>query len=158
MEKMGYEPDRDLDNPSSSIFCSHGAGVLVNWDQVPEYAHLENGWHPEVKSTGNLAEEAVSSQNMSRAHKGTKRTDHISLEEIDEIFKRTYKKSLEDYAPCRYSAQNARGVREDGRSAESGEEKRFVARGQDKREEYLLVDGYNIILPGKICAVLQKSV
>ncbi len=145
MEKMGYEPDRDLDNPSSSIFCSHGAGVLVNWDQVPEYAHLENGWHPEVKSTGNLAEEAVSSQNMSRAHKGTKRTDHISLEEIDEIFKRTYKKSLEDYAPCRYSAQNARGVREDGRSAESGEEKRFVARGQDKREEYLLVDGYNMI-------------
>lgn len=96
MEKMGYEPDRDLDNPSSSIFCSHGAGVLVNWDQVPEYAHLENGWHPEVKSTGNLAEEAVSSQNMSRAHKGTKRTDHISLEEIDEIFKRTYKKSLDN--------------------------------------------------------------
>ncbi len=39
---IGYEADGDTANPSGSVFCAHGAGFLVDWDQVPEYMHLES--------------------------------------------------------------------------------------------------------------------
>ena len=38
----GYDPDGDLDNPTGSVFCSHGAGFAVPWDQVEQYMHLES--------------------------------------------------------------------------------------------------------------------
>ena len=41
--KMAYDPERDLDNTPDSVFCSHGAGFTVKWDQVQEYMHLESG-------------------------------------------------------------------------------------------------------------------
>ena len=40
----GYDSEADLDNPTGSVFCSHGAGFVVSWDQVQEYKHLESGW------------------------------------------------------------------------------------------------------------------
>jgi hypothetical protein len=40
IREIGYDPDRDTDNPSGSVFCSHGAGYLVDWKQAPELAHL----------------------------------------------------------------------------------------------------------------------
>ena len=39
----GYDPEADLDNPPGSIFCAHGAGFHVKWDQVKDYMHLESG-------------------------------------------------------------------------------------------------------------------
>ena len=41
---LGYDPDRDAENPSGSVFCSHGAGHPVPWDQVEEYMHIENAY------------------------------------------------------------------------------------------------------------------
>ena len=41
IEKIGYNCEADLDNPGGSVFCAHGAGYLVSWDQVDMYAHLE---------------------------------------------------------------------------------------------------------------------
>ena len=38
----GYDPDADLANPSGSVFCTHGAGFVVNWDEVKDYMHLES--------------------------------------------------------------------------------------------------------------------
>ena len=46
MEQIGYDPDRDTGNPADSVFCSHGAGVTVKWDQVREHMHLDSGWRP----------------------------------------------------------------------------------------------------------------
>ena len=42
----GYDPDRDVDNPSGSVFCAHGAGFNVPWDEVPAHMHLDSGWKP----------------------------------------------------------------------------------------------------------------
>ena len=42
IEVAGYDPDADLANPSGSVFCSHGAGFVVNWDEVKDYMHLES--------------------------------------------------------------------------------------------------------------------
>ncbi len=46
MAEVGYEPEADTENPASSVFCAHGAGFIVPWDRVPEYAHMESGWSP----------------------------------------------------------------------------------------------------------------
>ena len=40
IEAIGYNPNADLDNPAGSVFCSHGAGFSVNWDEVNNYKHL----------------------------------------------------------------------------------------------------------------------
>jgi len=49
VEAIGYEPERDEQNPTGSVFCSHGAGVNISWDKVHEYMHLESCLKP--KST-----------------------------------------------------------------------------------------------------------
>ena len=41
IEEYGYDPEADTDNPSGSIFCAHGAGFFVPWNQVPEYMHIK---------------------------------------------------------------------------------------------------------------------
>ena len=40
MERIGYDPDQDIDDPAGSVFCAHGAGFFVPWDQVESYMHL----------------------------------------------------------------------------------------------------------------------
>ncbi len=44
--EKGYDPDADLEQPSSSVFCSHGAGLTVPWELVREYMHIDTGWRP----------------------------------------------------------------------------------------------------------------
>ena len=41
---VGYEPEHDLDNPADSVFCAHGAGFVVPWEQVRSHMHVESGW------------------------------------------------------------------------------------------------------------------
>ncbi len=47
VEELGYEPEADLENTPDSVFCAHGGGFTVKWDQVPEYMHLESCLMPE---------------------------------------------------------------------------------------------------------------
>ena len=51
MAEIGYDPEADVVNPTGSVFCAHGAGFQVSWDQVQEYAHVESGWKPEKEGT-----------------------------------------------------------------------------------------------------------
>ena len=53
---IGYEPEHDLDNPADSVFCAHGAGFVVPWDQVRSHMHVDSGWG---KSTRPEQEAAV---------------------------------------------------------------------------------------------------
>ncbi len=43
VEQIGYDSERDLDNPTGSVFCAHGAGFVVPWYEVEEYMHLDTG-------------------------------------------------------------------------------------------------------------------
>ena len=52
IEAIGYDPDSDTENPTGSVFCTHGAGFVVPWDQVPDYMHLDYVTQPE----GNAAQ------------------------------------------------------------------------------------------------------
>ena len=173
IRERGYDPEGDVENPSSSVFCAHGSGFVVEWSRVPEYAHVENGWRSGEKENGSGGEAAGragagrpgAAAGGRESQTGQGRSDYITQEEIEEIFQRTYGKSVQAYAPYRYHQQNtgsrnsgmARGEEEE----RAGQEKpgsgagNKASRNKDSRkkpfreeyfqEEYFLVDGYNII-------------
>lgn len=140
MEKIGYDPETDVENPSSSVFCAHGAGFVVSWDQAPLYAHVENGWklQGEGQAPYGSLKKAVSQT------KSTKTAD-ITQEEIQEIFRRTYKKDLREDTLCRYRQQKTGTLRENAGQRAGDVPSSVRARPRQETESYLLVDGYNII-------------
>ena len=79
---IGYEPEHDLDNPADSVFCAHGAGFVVPWDQVRSHMHVDSGWS---KSTRPEQEAAVP-QRRAMAYRATLEEDA----ELIKIFERTY--------------------------------------------------------------------
>ena len=121
IEAFDYDPVADLDNSPDSVFCSHGAGVLVPWDEVPERAHLESGRFD--------AEEEVTAAPVRRVSSNI----HASDDELQAIYERTY------------GAVKRRDVmRPAPRSAvELPDKQKVVLKTQDPG--YLLVDGYNVI-------------
>jgi len=161
IDEIGYDAEADTENPSASVFCAHGAGFVVGWEEVAAYAHVESGWSPTQLSQSAM-KEGVGTDVFTAREKGAVpaggrrlrrvsqtgqgRSDYITQEEIEEIFQRTYKKSAESYEPYRYHRQNTGGAAPapadgDERRDGGGAEKRPVGR----QEEYFLVDGYNII-------------
>lgn len=120
IEAIGYDPEADLDNPTGSVFCTHGAGFNVPWDQVHEYMHLDS--YLKTETVEETAELEVS---------GLKSVPSVGFSEdaeLQQIFERTY-------GPVK---------RKEWRRAEVPE---TVQKNREKKpeESYLLVDGYNII-------------
>lgn len=144
--EFGYDPESDLENPSSSVFCAHGAGFVVDWQQVPEYAHMESGWMPGAQGQQPDPPGTQSVQSHgSVSQTGSGRSDYISQEEIEKIFQQTYGKSIGDYSPYRYHGRNlGSGVRQEPME-EAEENRREPMEFPARKEKYLLVDGYNII-------------
>ena len=120
--KLGYDSERDLENPTGSVFCSHGAGFEVKWNKVDEYAHLPL-WSTLRKST----EPGATSYRRSVASGGAPELE----KELLAIFERTYG------AIRRRDFQPVRELRSD--------DKLELLRSLEPAEEYVLVDGYNII-------------
>ena len=130
VEAVDYDPERDVDNTPDSVFCGHGAGYTVKWDEVPAHQHVDSGLRLGVK----VVEEAPTPQpRRSESYAGTLQQD----KELQAIFERTYgpvkQRTFVQPRPPRRPV-----------SADSEEEKRAI-REQFRGEEYLLVDGYNII-------------
>ena len=154
MAAAGYDPEADLENPPSSVFCAHGAGFVVPWDQVEEYMHLEafSPLHEKDPAEENEAAQGHNAGYFVRERKETPET-FVSEEELEEIFKRTYyqnsePKSKKGYQKrCREEAP-ARRLMERSRAAEADRSK--------PRERYLLVDGYNIIFSWEMLRELSK--
>ncbi len=121
VEEMGYDPCADLENTPDSVFCEHGAGVNVKWDEVSKWMHLPSALAPQPK----VDEEQVWEERAAR-YVARMATD----QELMEIFERTY-------GP----------VKRDKRKAWRPTEKaiKFKSKPLPQGPEYLLVDGYNII-------------
>ncbi|MCH5342895.1 MAG: TetM/TetW/TetO/TetS family tetracycline resistance ribosomal protection protein [Acetatifactor sp.] len=149
-----YDPDLDIANPCGSVFCSHGAGFYVDWHQVAQYAHVESRLRlPKLSDAEELGqnahEEATACaidmgqrQREKERHSGV--SDYITQEEIEAIFAKTYGKNKEQEAQNRFRRYHKR-YQEVHRSKQGTWEREFRPKVQEKREDYLLVDGYNII-------------
>ena len=125
---IGYNADSDLENTADSVFCSHGAGHTVKWDEVPSYMHL-----PSVMESKQV-EDTVKVRDLSR-YKSQK--DIFALDkELMQIFEQTYgpvhRKVYSEpkrWKSVEYDPKKKRkNLPSDGFSV-----------------EYLLVDGYNVI-------------
>ncbi|MCO1604129.1 translation factor GTPase family protein [Desulfosporosinus nitroreducens] len=124
IENTGYDSERDLANPTGSVFCAHGSGFLVEWDAVKDYMHVESYLQQKDSSIETAPNQASYTEER-----------WISLEEIDQIINNTF------YAnQGKKSAWKARKTARD-----SYYEPVTYVREKENKEEYLLVDGYNII-------------
>ncbi len=143
IEQIGYDSEGDLDNPTGSVFCAHGAGFHVSWNQVPDHMHLEYVWTPEAEKEKSAIEAkkgqgSVQSGRVSSSFSRSVEED----KELEEIFLRTYGK-----------IERKRPIAE--RRVESPEERQKRMR-KDQMEEYLLVDGYNVIFAWEDLKELAK--
>jgi len=123
---IGYDAERDVANPTGSVFCIHGAGFSVPWYDVKKHMHVESPFRKKGDYSGETA--------VGRASLGEERW--ISLEEIDQIINKTY-----------YVNQGKKSAWKRHKTARESyyERDAYVSRQEEVKEEYLLVDGYNII-------------
>lgn len=149
VEQMGYDPQRDLENSPDSVFCAHGAGFAVKWDQVPEYMHLPSFLE---KKREEAAPAAPAAPAVSR-YAGSLEED----KELMAIYERTY-------GPIRRRDFESRAKKAPEKPSQQPEEEKPAVRqtlsgpGLARREEYLLVDGYNIIFAwDELKTIAQKS-
>lgn len=126
IERMGYDSERDIANPTSSVFCQNGTGFTVNWDKVKDYMHIESY----LKEIDDSLEEIIQNQIPTTEEKW------IDLEEIDRIFDKTF-----------YANKGKKSSWKRNRSASESYYKSepYIGRPQETKEKYLIVDGYNII-------------
>lgn len=124
IESIGYDSERDMENPTGSVFCTHGAGFLVDWYEVKDYMHLPSYFQDKTESEYEAVKPQAKREEVS-----------ISPEEVDEILKRT------SYANQREKEKTKQKPK---RESYIGPINRVSIKKENKKE-YLLVDGYNII-------------
>lgn len=122
IEKIGYNCDSDVENTADSVFCSHGAGMNIKWDEAAEYMHLPSMIQRAAEETENPVK--VRRHSTSKA---------ASEEELMEIFEMTYGKIDKEPRNVFKSAK----VKKDYSKP--------VKLPNYEGPDYLLVDGYNII-------------
>lgn len=131
IETVSYDPEHDINNPADSVFCSHGAGFVVKWNQVQEHMHLEPAWQPESDTIDNSY--ISTRRSTSSSYKGTWEED----KELEAIFERTF-------GPVKRRIISEQPVRRTF-TKEPIPERYQKKKKEEKTVSYLLVDGYNIV-------------
>ena len=145
--KRHYDPESDLKNPTGSVFCAHGAGFVVPWNQVKDYMHLESCFAGDRECVMQTAFEEELERRKQAAVKrqenaGERGEMFIGTDEIDAIIGRTARSnSRSEFSGKREGWQ--REKKAGGNTAKASETR--IYKGQPKKEKYLLVDGYNVI-------------
>jgi len=126
IESIGYDSEKDIGNPTGSVFCTHGAGFLVDWDEVKDNMHVESY----------LQKKDDFSNETAPNHSSYNEERRISLEEIDQIINSTF-----------YANQGKKSAWKRRKTALDNyyEPSTYINRQKEVKEEFLLVDGYNII-------------
>lgn len=123
---LGYDAERDTDNPASSVFCDHGGSITIPWDEVAQHVHCDRGLR--------LGEEAREEESTPAARRGAGAGGAYAADkELQDIFERTYGKvERRAFEPSKKPARTSLADHYD-----------VTIHSEDT--EYLLVDGYNII-------------
>ena len=149
IEKIGYDSEADLDNPTCSVFCAHGSGFLVPWNQVRQYMHVESYYKKDVEI---VTEQKVLKREAMDSIGDEAELERIMLREFGEERKR-----FDDYGNVYYNEEDRKIkkiVTEEKKTGDPKYQKR-IAKSKN-REEYLLVDGYNIIFAWEELNELSK--
>ena len=131
IEGIGYDCDADLENPCGSVFCSHGAGYNVPWNEVAQHMHLPSILEP-------AKEDSVSTNSKNAFEKCKNQDDVFALDkELMQIFEQTYGPITHKNAPEKRKVTAVSAI---DKAAE-----KLMKNPQYNGTEYLLVDGYNVI-------------
>ncbi|MDD6328611.1 MAG: TetM/TetW/TetO/TetS family tetracycline resistance ribosomal protection protein [Eubacteriales bacterium] len=129
--QIGYHPDEDINNPSSSVFCSHGSGYLVPWYEVFQNMHVVD----EQSKDGYVNNKPIVKSGFNYT---------IDLEEIDQILSRTFQANRKD-SKHPYTKKKM------------PIETQFYHKNIKKRNKLLIVDGYNVIFAWEDLRELSKA-
>lgn len=147
IEEIGYDSERDVDNPTGSVFCAHGAGFLVKWDEVPEYMHIKEDFlaeKPDIEQDEMMAVQMGNHCNYSGGYSSSYDDDP----ELLTIMEREFGSKQEERD--RYSSYRKQTVSTPVRHT-------TVIKENEPKKEYLLVDGYNIIFAWEELNELAKA-
>ena len=156
IEQIGYDSERDIDNPTGSVFCAHGAGFLVKWDEVPEYMHIKEDFLLEKadeeseeiqKMEGNIHLGKKSNSGGSYAG-GSYSSGYGDDPELLAIMEREF--GAKQKERDRYSGYRRQ-------TASVPVSRTTVIKDTEPKKEYLLVDGYNIIFAWEELNELAKA-
>jgi len=141
IEAIGYYPEADIENTADSVFCSHGAGFVVPWNEVINYMHLP--YFGDTKEEEGEEEVFLRYANRLPSQVGSERGEvFLGTDEIDSILKSAVssnKKKEEESARNRWKGR-ARADEYPDAHTETRRVKSSIG-----KDDYLLVDGYNII-------------
>lgn len=145
IEQTGYDAQSDLEHSPDSVFCAHGAGFVVKWNQVKEYMHVESPAFLKKE----LKEEP--SEEQPEARSGSFEETWIGEEEVEAILSQTLNANKREKQAGRKGYHKKKAL-----SRESHAVTRTY-RSPERREEYLLVDGYNVIFAWEDLRELAKD-
>lgn len=140
VEASGYDPERDLENPTGSVFCAHGAGFVVKWDEVRNYMHLGSILKKEEPEE-ETEEQVYTSAAVRRASVLSALTpeEEAELERMAEASRQKREQARKKYSYRKeFVGKSAADTSSDGKTS-------YYKKPKEKLKEYLLVDGYNII-------------
>ena len=136
LAKIGYNSEADTENTADSVFCAHGAGFQVKWNEVPQYMHLDSVLRPAPKEPP---------QQITRSRAAAYGATLAEDKELMAIFERTY-------GPIRTDKRQAFET-----VHRAPPQKTVMAPDHFSGPEYLLVDGYNIIFAWDELKALAKD-
>ena len=147
IEEIGYDSEREVDNPTGSVFCAHGAGFLVKWDEVPEYMHIKEDFLAEKPG---IEQEKVMAVQMGNHcnYSGGYSSSYDDDPELLTIMEREFGSKQKERD--RYSSYRKQTVSTPVRHT-------TVIKENEPKKEYLLVDGYNIIFAWEELNELAKA-
>lgn len=141
VQASGYDSERDLDNPTGSVFCAHGAGFLVPWYEVEEHMHLSGAV---LENDADAEDSEQRREDDYRPPTSAYTGSYEDEKELQAIFERTFG-----------SAKRERSA--PGRRVYEAPERSVRPSRKKSGEEYLLVDGYNIIFAWEDLRELAKE-
>lgn len=143
IENRNYNPDSDIENTADSVFCSHGAGYNVKWDEVKSHMHLQSALS---------VQKPVNAESVKRSYEA-KKSKPKDIFALDKELMEMYEKMFGKIEPKNYNRVSSFYTK-------APEKKQNYKRKDTKKyegEEYLLVDGYNVIFSWEELRELSKD-
>lgn len=142
IESVGYNAEADVDNPTGSVFCAHGSGFNVPWNEVKNYMHVESVFDENEEEIPDVTSWDVEAS--AKRYAGSAKEER----ELEEIFARTYG-GIKDVHNIFHTNMSNEALKEKKRvmkkTITAKQDKPYVYKPTKKQEEYFVVDGYNIV-------------
>ncbi len=150
MAGVTYEPEADVSNPPHSIFCAHGAGFFVPWQEVTRYMHMDSGWKPQTTAAANMLSVTETAEARASAVipsvRSVRKAYTLSDAEMEAIMRRTF------------GPEKRRDYREPViRTADPAKKPKAVKPPPPPRPPHVIIDGYNLIFQWEYLSGLAKD-